>query len=139
MPVPPAPDDVPSSALRRIFHSDETGWVSDADLIPAGVRRALWQRPLQLVEGEPTTGYTLAAYAADLSNLVVNTGRDGLQHINLEATMSLSRPPRGHAIGLLATHASEHDGISAGSAVLFDEDGPIGVSSASAISNPRAP
>lgn len=128
---PPAPD-VPHDGKRRVHYGAETGWGPE-ESAPRGARRGLWQREIELVQGELATGFVLAGIAADLTSLTVNSGSSGIRHINVEATTTLVRAPRGDGIGLFATHVSEHAGISAGSAVVFDAFGPIGVSTVSAI------
>lgn len=76
---------------------------------------------------------TLAGFVADFTSGVVNIGPLGIRHINVEATLHLVRIPDGDEIGLASTFVVPGDGISGGSAVLFDHEGPLGVSGVSAI------
>lgn len=81
------------------------------------------------------TGTLLAGYAADITSLTVNWGTAGMAHINIEASMSLTREPLSDGIGLYTTFTAEGDGIATGSAAVFDRKGPLGVATVSAIAH----
>jgi hypothetical protein len=79
-----------------------------------------------LIEDEPMTPFTRAAMAADITASIANWGTRGLQFINADYTLTLSRLPEGPHIGLASLTHYSHDGVATGSAVLVDRKGPIG-------------
>jgi len=97
-------------------------------------RKRVWARDRwQLVAGESPSPVVRAALAADLPNPLANAGTDGLQFINADLTLFLSRPPISEWIGLeVASHVG-HDGIAVGTCTLYDTVGAIGSSSVCAI------
>ncbi len=79
-----------------------------------------------LIDNEPLSAFTRAAMAGDITASLANWGTHGLQFINADYTVTLSRLPEGPHIGLASlTHYSD-DGVATGSAVLVDHMGPIG-------------
>ncbi|MGX9787767.1 thioesterase family protein [Mycobacterium sp. MMS18-G62] len=89
-----------------------------------------------LVDDEPLAPFVRAAMAGDITSSVSNFGVAGLQFINADYTMTLSRLPRSDYIGLAALTHYHHTGIAAGSATLFDSDGPIGSGMVTALAHP---
>ena len=81
-----------------------------------------------LVAGEPLSAFTRAAMAGDMASSLTHYGPNGLQFINADYTLTLSRLPEGELIGLASQSHSTQDGIATGSALLFDEHGEIGSS-----------
>ncbi|OBI16220.1 acyl-CoA thioesterase domain-containing protein [Mycobacterium sp. E2497] len=79
-----------------------------------------------LIDGEPLTPFTRAAMAADITASLANWGTNGLQFINVDYTLTLSRLPEGPHIGMASLTHYSHDGVATGSAVLVDRTGPIG-------------
>ncbi|OBI01022.1 thioesterase family protein [Mycobacterium scrofulaceum] len=79
-----------------------------------------------LIDGEPLSPFTRAAMAADITASLANWGTNGLQFINADYTLTLSRLPEGPHIGMAALTHYSHDGVATGSAVLVDRKGPIG-------------
>jgi hypothetical protein len=79
-----------------------------------------------LLDGEPLTAFTRAAMAGDITASLANWGTHGLQFINADYTVTLSRLPEGPHIGLASLTHSSHDGVATGSAILVDPQGPIG-------------
>ena len=79
-----------------------------------------------LIDDEPMTPFTRAAMAADITASIANWGTQGLQFINADYTLTLSRLPEGPHIGLASLTHYSHDGVATGSAVLVDHKGPIG-------------
>ena len=79
-----------------------------------------------LIEDEPLSAFTRAAMAADITASIANWGTQGLQFINADYTLALSRLPEGPHIGLASLTHNSHDGVATGSAVLVDRRGPIG-------------
>lgn len=84
------------------------------------------QETRPLVDAEPMTAFTRAAMAGDITASITNWGTQGLQFINVDYTLTLSRLPDGPQLGLGSlTHFSD-DGVASGAAVLLDHNGPIG-------------
>jgi hypothetical protein len=94
-----------------------------------GGEKYTWLQLTQpLLDGEPLTPFVRAAMAADVTASLVNWSSDGLKFINADYTLTLSRLPVGSLIGMAAQNHSTSDGIATGAAVLFDEQGKIGLS-----------
>lgn len=79
-----------------------------------------------LIDDEPLTAFTRAAMAGDITASIANWGTRGLQFINVDYTLTLSRLPEGPHLGLASLTHSSHDGVAVGSAVLVDHLGPVG-------------
>lgn len=79
-----------------------------------------------LIDGEPLSPFTRAAMAADITASLANWGTNGLQFINADYTLTLSRLPEGPHIGMASLTHYSHEGVATGSAVLVDRKGPIG-------------
>ena len=91
---------------------------------------------MALVEDERPTPFQFIASVADLTSLVVNWGTAGVEFINADIDLVLTRLPVSMEVGLSAIDRSEADGISVGTAVVFDRDGPFGNASVVAVANP---
>ena len=111
------------------------GWSGNAGDHMNESRKQVWQVHHPLVRGELPTPFQLAAAASDLTSLVVHWGAAGIENINPDVTLTLSRMPNGSGIGLKAAQITSSAGISAGSAILFDEAGVFGSSSVSGLAN----
>jgi hypothetical protein len=74
--------------------------------------------------------------AADITSSLTHWGTAGLQFINADYTVTLSRLPEGVWIGLAAVTHYGDAGVATGVATLFDETGPIGSGVATALVNP---
>ncbi|WP_156746953.1 acyl-CoA thioesterase domain-containing protein [Mycobacterium sp. E2733] len=79
-----------------------------------------------LIDSEPLSPFTRAAMAADITASLANWGTNGLQFINADYTLTLSRLPDGPHIGMASLTHYSHEGVATGSAVLVDRKGPIG-------------
>jgi Thioesterase-like superfamily len=90
-------------------------------------RKYTWLKETRsLIDAEPLTAFTRAAMAADVSASLANWGTNGLQFINADYTLVLSRSPEGPHIGLAALTHCSHDGVATGSGVLLDHKGAVG-------------
>lgn len=101
-------------------------------------RRYAWVYDFrELVRGEKLTPFMRAAMAVDVTCSLANFGMSGLQFINADYTMVLSRLPESEFIGMASlTHYSD-GGVAAATASLFDTRGPIGNGVSTAIANPN--
>ncbi|MCW2564222.1 MAG: hypothetical protein JWQ31_2782 [Mycobacterium sp.] len=96
-----------------------------------------WVRETKfLVDDEPLSPFTRAVMAADVTSSLTHWGTEGLQFINADYTVGLSRLPEGVYIGLAAVTHYDHAGVATGVATLFDEKGPVGSGLATALANP---
>ena len=97
----------------------------------------VWLRDIKpLVDGEPLTAFTRAAMAGDVASSLTHYGTGGLQFINADFTLTLSRLPEGSDIGLAALTHSSHGGVGSGTAAMFDRRGLIGSATATTLANP---
>jgi Thioesterase-like superfamily len=126
-PIPTEQNGAEQSIFMRTY-----GWGADIQNPDRGWsdtsgRKYTWlQETRSLVDAEPLTAFIRAAMAADVTASLVNWGTSGLQFINADYTLVLSRLPEGPHIGLAAlTHYSQ-DGVASGSGVLLDHKGPAG-------------
>jgi hypothetical protein len=124
--VPSPPVQPPASEDRRLYHTVETGWTDPDETPDSASRRSTWHHPVALIEGEQVTPFQMTACVADVSNVVSNWGDQGLQFINADVTLSLSRLPRELRLGLSALTRLESEGIAVGTAALFDREGTFG-------------
>lgn len=101
-----------------------------------GEPKCMWFRlERQLVGGEDMSNWVRAAYVADTVSALTNWGSAGLQYVNSDVTMSLSRQPQGPTLGLAARDHCDHLGIAVGTATMFDSTGRIGICNASAMAS----
>jgi hypothetical protein len=109
---------------------DLTEWQHDGP-------KFVWVRDLvPLIDGVATTPFTRASMAGDVASSLTHYGTTGLEYINADYTLTLSRLPEGRDIGLAALTYSGHDGIATGTAALFDAGGQIGTATATTLANP---
>ncbi len=139
--VPPTPDPIPRGLAMLVWtygkneHTPGPGFGLDA-WQHAGPKH-IWVRDIRpLIDGEQLTPFTRAAMAGDMVSSLTHFGPEGLQFINADYTLTLSRLPQGPYLGLTALTHYSHDGVATGVATLVDEQGPIGSGVATALSNP---
>lgn len=138
-PTPPPADIAAVSDEPRvpIFFSDGVGWSQNFAEHQNGGRKQTWQTALAIVAGEKPTPFQGLAGAADSTSMVLNWGTEGVQYINTDVTLAISRVPVSQEIGLSALSRTSHDGIATGSCMVFDREGPIGTTTVTSISNAR--
>ena len=142
MPKIPAEPDVVNDDVPMLFHSygrdpvagspgvGVTEWRYDG-------QKFAWVRETKpLVDNEPLSPFTRVVMAGDVTSSITHWGTDGLQYINADYTVTLSRLPEGPYIGLASVTHYEHAGVATGVATLFDEIGPVGSGMATALANP---
>ena len=116
----------------------------DADWSPTGAdhqnasRKRVYHRAIDAVAGMDATPFVRAVVVAEATSLVSNLGTRGIGYINGDLTVALSRLPIGEFIGVQGDSHWCADGISVGSATLFDDRGPFGTGLVTAIANPAA-
>jgi hypothetical protein len=142
MPAIPAEHDQVAGGLPMLLQSygrdpvagspgvGVTEWCHDG-------QKFAWARETKLlVDDEPLSPFTRAVMAADITSSLTHWGTAGLQFINADYTVTLSRLPEGVWIGLAAVTHYGDAGVATGVATLFDETGPIGSGVATALVNP---
>jgi hypothetical protein len=123
-----APDDSRSAlggmwAMRRI----------EGAMGVVGPRKAWISEVRELVEGVPLTPFTRVAVSADFASPFANAGDRGLLYINSDVTIYLHRLPATEWIGYEVLDHGATDGVAIGECRLYDEKGPIGTSSVTAL------
>lgn len=127
MPPLPIDDGAQPSLFMRTY-----GWGTgiqnpDRDWADRRGPKYTWlQETRPLIDGEPLGAFTRAAMGADITASLANWGTNGLQFINVDYTLTLTRLPDGPYIGLASLTHHSHDGVASGAAVLVDRTGPIG-------------
>lgn len=141
MPAVPAEPDVLADDLPMLLHSYGRDPVAGSLGIASGEwqhdgQKFAWMRETKpLVDDEPLSPFTRAAMAGDVTSSLTHWGTEGLQFINADYTITLSRLPESVYIGLAAVTHYSHAGVATGVATLFDEAGPIGSGMATALTN----
>jgi acyl-coenzyme A thioesterase PaaI-like protein len=137
-PEPPSLELAPVSEKPRVplFSSDGV-WDESFAAHQNGSRKATWQVGVAVVPEEVPSGFVVAASVADSTSMVTNWGSNGVEYINTDITLTLSRLPQGREIGLSAIDRVSHDGIAVGTATVFDRNGRIGTAVTTAIANAK--
>jgi hypothetical protein len=101
-------------------------------------QKRLWMSEVrECVGGEPLTPFTRAALAADFASPFANSGDKGLGWINTDITLYLHRLPATEWIGFEVNNHGATAGVAIGECWLYDEEGPIGTSSVTALAQRR--
>jgi hypothetical protein len=137
-PSPPPLDVAPPATQAHVpFFRSDSAWSQDFREHQNAGRKASWNSSFPIVVGERLTGFQAAAAIADGGSMVTNWGTGGVEYINTDIAMTLSRRPAGTEIGLEATDRVERDGIAVGTATIFDRQGPLGSVIVAALANAR--
>jgi Thioesterase-like superfamily len=132
----PPPDLLPHGDEQRLYYSDEVGWTAQPESHRNGSRKQTGHYPMRIVEAEEPTPFQMTASVGDVTSMVVNWGRAGLEFINTDINLALTRLPASMELGLSTIDRSENEGIAVGSAVVFDRKGPFGSVTVVAWANP---
>jgi hypothetical protein len=134
----PEPDSLPVARSRY----PPMAWRFTQDNDPArhwsaeGSRRIWMRETCELVEGEPLTPLVRAALAADSASPLSHASDTGLEFINADYTLYLSRLPAGDTIGLESGGHTSALGVAVGHCTMHDTTGPIGYCMTAAVANP---
>jgi hypothetical protein len=101
-------------------------------------RKQVVHRTIDVVQGDVNSPFVRAVMAAEATSLVTNLGSAGVGYINGDLTVALARLPEDEWIGIQADSHWAADGISTGTATLFDKAGPFGSGLVTAVGNPAA-
>lgn len=135
--LPPA-SVVPESSEPRVpFFASDSAWSDNFGEHQNNGRHAVWHTGVPMVAGERPTPFQAAASIGDTASMVTNWGSNGVEYINTDYSLALSRRPVGVEIGLRALDHVAHDGIAVGTAEVFDRAGTLGTATVTALANAR--
>ncbi|MFZ2511537.1 MAG: acyl-CoA thioesterase domain-containing protein [Gordonia sp. (in: high G+C Gram-positive bacteria)] len=116
----------------------DAGWTSTMADMQHAERKRMWSAPIPVAPDSPLTAFQRAVIGGESASLMTNWGEGGIGFINCDLTVAIARLPRGTRIGIEADSHWEADGISIGTASLYDEAGPFGSAAVTAVENSRA-
>jgi hypothetical protein len=130
----PAPDD----GVLPFVGSDDVGWTRSPAAHQNDSRKRFYNDGIKVVEGEQNSPFVCAVMIAEATSLVSNLGTHGIGYINGDLTVGLSRLPVDDWIGIQGDSHWASDGVSVGTATLFDHQGAFGSGMVTAVANPAA-
>lgn len=138
LPAPPPADLVaPMTGPDIPWFRSDAGWSQDFKAHQNPGRHETWAYVVPVVKDEEPTPFQSVAAMADSTSMVCNWGDKGVQYINTDITLSLSRLPRSPELGLRAEHWSGADGIAVGVCTVHDREGVLGHSMVTSLTNAR--
>ncbi|RMI32219.1 hypothetical protein EBN03_14565 [Nocardia stercoris] len=90
---------------------------------------------LPALAGEPASPFVRIATLAEATSFVTNWDGESVPFINVDVTLNLYRMPESTGLGMESNGQHAADGLSVGSATLYDEFGVVGISSVTAVAN----
>ncbi|MGW5921910.1 acyl-CoA thioesterase domain-containing protein [Nocardia fluminea] len=136
-PLPPPHVLATIDQTMHLFGSDGQGWSMNMTEHQNDARKRKWVRNIPVVVGEQSSPFCYAAMTGEQTSLVTNWGTEGIGFINTDVSITFSRMPVGDEMGLEAESHLSDDGIAAGAAVLYDEQGAFGICTTTALANAR--
>lgn len=131
------PSDVDDAAFIYVG-SDDAAWSHRIADHQNASRKRFLNRSVDAVAGTRNTPFVNAVMAAEGTSLVTNLGSAGVGYINGDLTVALARLPSDDWIGAQGDSHWTADGVSVGTATLFDGQGPFGSGMVTSIANPAA-
>lgn len=137
LPAPPPAELLLGPPGQPLWGSDDhpDGWTTELGDHQNASRKRCWQTPLPTVLGEPLSPFAAAATIGESASLMTNWSTRGVEFINADLTIALTRPVQGTAIGVEGDSHLSVDGISVGSATLFDRAGAFGTAMVTGLAN----
>jgi Thioesterase-like superfamily len=141
-PIPPEPAEFRPGLPMLVWSygpniDDPLPGVGADEWTQSHAQKFAWVRDIRpLIAGEAVTPFVRAAMASEVTSSITHWGTAGLRFINADYTLTLSRLPVGHHIGLAATAQVSAAGVASGTATIFDTLGPIGTGVAVALGQP---
>ena len=123
------------SGEPRLYNSGRRGWTPNVQDHLGGGHKQTWHFPEPVVEGEEPTRFQMAAGVADVANLVMSWGSAGVEFINADITLAITRLPVAMELGLYALDRTVNDGIAVGTAAMFDRHGQLGTATVVTLAN----
>jgi len=136
--TPPPLDLAAVSEEPRVpFFQSASPWSNNFGDHQNGGRHATWQVGMEVVLGEPPTTFQALASVVDVTSMVTNWGSAGIEYINADVDVAVSRLPVSREIGLRTLDRSAHDGVCVGAAEVFDRSGTFGTATVVALANTK--
>jgi len=132
---PPPADLQPVPGEPRLYNSGHRGWTPHVADHLGGGHKQTWHFPVAVVEGEDPTRFQMAAGVADVANLGMSWGSAGVEFINADITLAITRLPVAMELGLYALDRTVNDGIAVGTAAMFDRHGQLGTATVVTLAN----
>ncbi len=137
--APPGVEDAtPGERFPPFTGSDELGWTRRLGDHQNASRTRFVDRAIDVVDGTANSPFVRAAMVAEHTSLTAHLGTHGVGYINGDLTLALARLPVSDWVGVQEDSHWAADGISVGSATVFDRRGPIGTGVVTAVANPAA-
>jgi hypothetical protein len=136
----PAPADIEPPEERRTAMGGMWAMRPITGGFGSPEQRRTWMSEVrELVEGEALTPFQRVAVACDFVSPFAHAGDQGLGYINSDVTLYLHRLPDTEWVGFEGTYHGADDGVAVGECRLYDETGPIGLASCTALAQRRLP
>lgn len=137
-PVPPPPDVAPVTGEHHVpIFGSEKPWSNNFTEHQNAGRHQTWQTAMPIVVDEECTPFQAVASIADATSMVTNWGSGGVQFINTDVNLALSRLPDGVSLGLRTTDHVMSNGLAVGTAEVFDRHGAFGTATVTSLANSR--
>lgn len=137
-PLPPPVELLPPRGEHHVpFFASDQPWSNDFTAHQNSGRHQTWQTAMPIVADEDCTPFQAVASIADATSMVVNWGRGGVEFINTDVGLALSRLPHDTSLGLRVTDHVTNDGVAVGTAEVFDRAGVFGTATVTALANTR--
>ena len=133
----PAPADIPAPPPREGMGGMWASRPINGGFGTAEQRRTGMSEVREVVEGEPLTPFQRVAVAADFVSPLTHVGDQGLGYINSDVTLYLHKLPATEWVGFESIYHGADDGVAVGDARIYDEAGPIGLASCTALAQRR--
>lgn len=124
--------------VRPHTGSDAAGWTRRVGDHQNASRTRFVDQSVDVVAGELNSPFVRAAMVAESTSLTTHLGTGGVGYINGDLTVGLVRLPVDEWIGVQADSHLAADGISVGTATLYDSRGAFGSGMVTAVANPAA-
>jgi acyl-CoA thioesterase len=134
LPQPPQPDD----SIQPFVGSEDAGWTRSPAAHQNDSRKCFFNDGIKVIAVEENSAFVRAVMVAESTSLVTNLGTRGIGYINGDLTAAFARLPVDDWIAVRADSHWTSDGISVGTATLFDSRGPFGTGMVTAVANPAA-
>lgn len=113
-------------------------WSSDFSAHRNNARKRMWAPAMiAAVHGEEASPFVRASTLAEGTSFITNWAGGTVPYMNVDFTMNLLRIPEPGGLGLESTGQFVANGLSVGSASLYDEKGIVGVSSVTCLALPN--
>ncbi|WP_163701085.1 acyl-CoA thioesterase domain-containing protein [Mycolicibacterium agri] len=133
----PWPDELGAVGVSSMG-SDGAGWTRGIAEHQNTTRKRFINRMIDVVEGRDNSPFVRGAMVAEGASLVTNLGSAGVGYINGDLTVAMARLPVDEWVGVQADSHWASDGISVGTATVFDRVGAFGSAVVTAVANPAA-